>query len=135
VAIQLSTAVRNARLDAIEVTIGTAAVLEIRSGPQPATCATADSGTLIASMALASDWMAAAGAGVKALAGSWTDASANNAATAAHFRIKDTGATVCGMQGSVTITGGGGDITLDAVVITAGQAVTITSFNLTDGNS
>ena len=40
-AVQLSVAVRNARLDAIETNIGTSAVLRIRSGAPPATCATA----------------------------------------------------------------------------------------------
>lgn len=34
---QLSVAVRNARLDAIETTIGTARTLEIRTGAQPVT--------------------------------------------------------------------------------------------------
>lgn len=34
--IQLSTAVRNARLDAIETAIGTAAVVKLRTGAQPA---------------------------------------------------------------------------------------------------
>jgi hypothetical protein len=41
-AVQLSTAVRNARLDVIESTIGTSAVLRIRSGSVPANCAAAD---------------------------------------------------------------------------------------------
>ena len=35
-ALQLSAAVRNARLDAIEATIGTSAVLKIRTGSAPA---------------------------------------------------------------------------------------------------
>jgi len=39
------------------------------------------------------------------------------------------------MQGSVTVTGGGGDLTLDNVSIAAAQAVTITGFTLTDGNA
>lgn len=134
-AIQLSVAVRNARLDVIESTISTSAILEIRSGAQPANCAAADSGTLLASMTLPSDWMGAAAAGAKALAGSWTDASANNAGTAAHFRIKDSGGTTCHMQGSVTATAGGGDIELNNTSITATQAVTITAFTLTDANA
>lgn len=41
--VQLSVAVRNARLDAIETTIGTGAILTIRTGAQPASCATANS--------------------------------------------------------------------------------------------
>ena len=130
-ALQFGTTYRNALLDQFETTTGTAAILEIRSGAAPATCATADSGTLLASMTLPSDWMAAASGGTKALVGSWTDSSANNTGTAAHFRIKDSGGTVCHMQGTVTATGGGGDLTLDNTSIATAQAVTITSFTLT----
>jgi hypothetical protein len=134
-AIQMSVAVRNARLDAIEVTVGTAAILEIRSGSAPADCATADSGTLLASMTLPSDWLAAASSGSKVKAGTWQDASANNAGTAGHYRIKDSGGTTCHLQGTVTATGGGGDMTLDNTSIAAAQSVTITSFSLTDANA
>lgn len=134
-AIQLSVAVRNARLDSIETTVGTGPILEIRTGAQPANCAAADSGTLLASMTLPSDWMAAAASGAKALSGSWNDASANNTGTAAHFRIKDSGGSICHMQGSVTATSGGGDIELNNTSIASGQSVTITAFNLTDGNA
>jgi len=88
-ALQYSTTVNNARLDQIETTIGAAPNLMIYSGSAPANCAAADSGTLLATLALPSDWMAAASAGAKALAGSWTGtASAGSAATPTHFRIK-----------------------------------------------
>lgn len=133
--LQYSVAVRNARLDAVESTIGTSAILEIRSGSAPANCAAADSGTLLASMTLPSDWLAAASSGTKAKSGTWQDASADNAGTAGHFRIKDSGGTTCHAQGTVTATGGGGDLTLDNTSIAAGQAVTISSFTLTAGNA
>lgn len=132
--LQYSVAVRNARLDAVETAVGVSAILEIRTGSPPANCATADSGTLLASMILPSDWMAAASGGTKALAGSWSDPSANNPGIADHFRIKDSGGTVCHMQGTVSATGGGGDMTLDNDNITAGQSVAITSFTLTGSN-
>jgi hypothetical protein len=134
-AVQLSVAVRNARLDAIETNIGTSAVLRIRSGAPPATCATADSGTLLAEMSLPSSWMADAASGSKAISGTWQDLSANAAGTAGHFRIYDSGGTVCGIQGTITATGGGGDMTLDNTSIASGQQVTITSFTLTDANA
>jgi hypothetical protein len=134
-AVQLSTSVRNARLDAIESTVGTSAILTIRTGAQPADCATANSGTVLATLALPSDWLAAAASGSKAKSGTWQDTNADASGTAAHFRIHDSGGTTCHMQGSVTITGGGGDLTLDSVSITSGQSVTITSFSLTDGNA
>lgn len=134
-AVQLSIAVRNARLDAIETSIGTSAVLKIRTGAQPATCATADSGTVLATLNLPSDWMAAASSGSKAKSGTWEDLSADNTGTAAHFRVYASDGTTCGIQGSITATGGGGDMTLDNTSIASGQTVTITSFTLTDANS
>lgn len=133
--VQLSTTVRNARLDAVETAIGTAPILKIRTGAAPANCAAADSGTVLATMTLPSDWMSAASGGVKALSGTWQDAAADAAGTAAHYRIYDSGGTTCHIQGSVTATGGGGDMTLDNTVLAVGQLVTITSYNLTEGNS
>ena len=134
-AVQLSVTVRNARLDAIETAIGASAVLKIRSGSAPANCAAADSGTVLATMSLPSDWMAAASSGSKAKNGTWEETSADAAGTAAHFRIYASDGTTCHLQGTVTATGGGGDLTLDNVSIGLGQAVTITGFTLTDGNA
>ena len=133
-AIQLSTTVRNARLDAIETAIGVSAILKLRTGAAPANCAAADSGTVVATLNLPSDWMNAASGGTKTLLGTWTDASADAAGTAAHFRVYDSGGTTCHIQGTVTITGGGGDMTLDNNVLALGQVVNVTSFTLTDGN-
>lgn len=134
-ALQLSTTVRNAILDVIESTIGVSAVLKIRSGTVPATVATADAGTVLAALTLPSDWLAAASGASKALAGSWTDASADATGTAAHWRIYASDGTTAHMQGTVTATGGGGDLTLDSVSITATQAVTITAFSIAAANS
>jgi len=134
-AVQLSTAVRNARLDAIETTIGTSAVLKIRTGAQPANCAAADTGTVLATLNLPSDYLAAAASGSKSKSGTWEDLSADNTGTAAHWRLYASDGTTCGAQGTVTVTGGGGDLTLDNTSISTGQAVTITSWTFTDGNA
>ena len=134
-AVQLSTTVRNARLDAIETTISTSPILKIRTGTAPATCATADSGTVLATITLPSDWMAAASAGAKAKSGTWQDSSADATGTAAHFRIYDSGGTTCHIQGTVTATGGGGDLTVDNTSFASGQSFTINSFTLTDANA
>jgi len=127
--------VRNARLDAIETAISTSAKLKIRTGAQPADCAAADSGTVLATFDLPADYMAAAGSGAKAKAGTWQETSADAAGTAAHFRLYATDGTTCHLQGSVTATAGGGDLTLDNVVIALAQVVTITAFTLTDANA
>lgn len=134
-AIQLSATARNAALDAIETAIGAAPILQIRSGAMPADPDAADSGTLLASMTLPSDWMAAASAGAKAMSGTWEDTSADATGTAGHYRIKESTGTTCHWQGTVTATGGGGDMTLDNTSIAAGQAVSITSFTITAGGA
>lgn len=132
-AVQLSAAVRNAMLDAIEATIGTSAVLKIRSGTVPATVATADAGDVLATMSLDSDWMAAASSGSKAKAGDWEDLTADDDGTAAHFRIYASDGTTAHLQGTVGTSGA--DLNLDSVSIGVGQSITITSFTLTAGNA
>lgn len=132
--IQFSVAVRNARLDAIETTIGTAPKLQLRTGAPPANCATADSGSLLAEISCPSDFLAAASGGSKAISGTWQVA-ASGAGNIGHFRIKDTSGTTVHMQGTVTATGGGGDMTVDNVNVAISQVCTITTFTLTDGNA
>lgn len=133
-AVKLSVAVRNARLDAIETAIGTAAVLKIRTGAPPTNITDADSGTVLATISCPSDYLAAAASGSKAKSGTWQDSSADATGTAAHFRLYASDGTTQHMQGTVTGTGGGGDMELDNVSIAAAQSVTITTFTLTDGN-
>lgn len=131
---QYSVAVRDAQNDQFESTVGTAAKLQLRSGSAPANCATADSGTLLAELTLPSDWMSASSSGAKAKTGTWSG-TGSNAGTIGHFRIKDSGGTTCHMQGSVTATGGGGDMTVDNTSISVGQTVTVSTFTITRGNA
>lgn len=131
-AIQLGTTLRNARIDAIETTVGTAPKLQLRTGAQPANCAAADTGTLLCELTLPSDWAGAASSGASALAGTWTGtAVATN--TAAHFRLKDSAGTTTHMQGSVGQ--GTGDLSLDNTSIVSGQTINITTWTTTDGNA
>lgn len=135
-AIQLSAEVRNARLDTIESTTGASAILRVYSGSVPASTSTAiTSQTLLAEITLPSDWMAAASGGTKALAGTWSDASVNATGTAAFFRIWNSGGTTAHVQGTVTASGGGGDMIVDSTSFVSGTTFTITSFTLTDGNA
>lgn len=134
-ALQYSVATRNARLDAVETTIGTTPILRIRTGAAPANCAAADTGTVLATLTLPSDWMAAAASGTKSKLGTWEDTSADATGTAAHWRLYDAAGTTCHAQGTVTATGGGGDMTVDSTSFTAGQSFTVTSFTLTGGNA
>jgi len=133
-ALTYSTAIANARLDVVETTIGTSPILRIRTGSMPATVATASAGTVLASCTLPSDWMAAASSRSKAKSGTWEDTSADNTGTAAHFEIVASDGTTVGMRGTVTATGGGGDMTVDNVSFAAAQAFSITSFTITAAN-
>jgi hypothetical protein len=134
-ALQLSTAVRNAMLDQLETTIGsTSLTIEMRTGAPPANAAAADSGTVVATITLPADWLAAAASGAKAIAGGpWTDTVADNTGIIAHFRLKQS--TTCHIQGTVTETGGGGDMIIDNNDVNAGQPVSITAFTLTAGGA
>lgn len=132
--LQYSVTVNNARLDAIETAVGVSAILKIRTGAVPANCAAADSGTVLATVNLPSDWMAAASGASKAKSGTWQDASADATGTAAHFRIYDSGGTVCHLQGTVTVTGGGGDMQVDNVSFATGQSFTVNTFTITAAN-
>ena len=136
--LQYSVNVRNGQLDQVEAVAGASAKLQLRSGSPPASCGAADSGTLLCEMTLPSDWMAAASSGSKSKLGTWsgTGAAAAGSGTAAgHFRIKDSAGTTCHVQGTVTVTGGGGDMTVTNTSIANGQAVTVDSFTLTAGNA
>lgn len=127
-ALQYSTTLRNAFLDAVETTIGTTPILQIRTGAAPADCATADSGTLLASMTLPSDWMAAASGGSKEKSGTWQETSADASGSIGHFRLKDSSGTTTHMQGTAGLSG---DLVTDSSATAATQLVVVNTFTLT----
>lgn len=134
-AIQFSIPVRNARLDALTTVIGASANLIIYSGTQPADCSEAPTGTVLATLKLPSSWMVAAASGSKGKTGTWSDISADNTGEAGYFRIYDSLMSICGMQGSVSESGGDGDMIIDNISIVQGQTVSVSSFTLTEGNA
>lgn len=131
-ALQYSQGVLNARLDAVESTTGTAALLKCYTGSVPATCATAASGTLLASFALPSDWMNAASAGVKTKLGTWSGA-ASAGGTVGYCRITDSAGTTCHIQGTAGI--GTGDFQFDNTVVANTQVITVNTFTITAANT
>jgi hypothetical protein len=133
--LQLSIPVQNARLEAIEAAIGASPILRVFTGSVPANCAAASTGTIVATVNPPADYMTDAAGGVKSMSGTWEDASADAAGTAGYFRLFNAAGTVCGLQGTISATGGGGDMTVDNVVFAAGQNFKITSFTITDGNT
>ena len=127
--IRLNDAAKNAILDSGFDAVFNDGTLEIRSGAQPSAASDAASGTLLASITLPADAFAAASSGAKAKSGTWSDASANAAGTAGWFRMKN-GDDSCRLDGSVTASGNGGDLTLDNTSIASAQAVTINTFSV-----
>jgi hypothetical protein len=132
--LQLSIAARNARLDSIETAVGVSAILQIWSGEIPANCAAAATGTGLFSSRLAPDWAANAANGSKSFNNLPLSGTAIATGTAGYFRIMDSTATTCHMQGTVTESGIGGDMIIDNADILNGQPVNITGFIITDGN-
>ena len=133
--LQLSVGARNAELDALISHLGASARLKIRTGAAPANCAAADSGTVLADITCPATVFNAASGGQITKNGTWQDTSADATGTAAHFRLYKSDGTTVVAQGTVTATGGGGDMTVDSVSFTAGQSFTITAFTITQGNA
>ena len=106
--------------------------LTLFSGAEPANCAASDPSGPLATGTLPNPALAASG-GVASMVGTWT-ATGTASGNAASFRLYDSGA-VCRIQGSVTATGGGGDMTLNNVSIASSQAVSIATFQITMGNA
>jgi hypothetical protein len=132
-ALSFSDALRNARANAITAAVDAgsgAGILEIRTGAKPASPDDAATGTLLASITLADPSFGAAVDGVITLDNTpeLSDASADATGTAAHFRIKTSAGTGV-IDGTVTATGGGGDLTLNTVSLVAAATFTITGTN------
>lgn len=120
-AVTYTTAVKNARMNAVTTAIGATGVLEI---------GTTGMGTVLATIPLANPAAPGASGGVLTFTMPQSDTSADATGTAAAARIRTaTGGTdiVTGLTVGTT----GSDINLDSVSITTGQTVTITSATIT----
>lgn len=130
-----SSTLRNARLDAITAAIdggAGAGLLRIYDGARPATGGAATN--LLAELTLSDPSAAGAAAGVLTLSAVTSDASANATGTATWFRIVTSAGTFV-MDGSVTASGGGGDIELNTTSIVAAATVAVTGGTITEGNA
>lgn len=130
--LKLGATVRNAVLDAIETSIGTAPVIRIYDGAQPANPAAAITGAQLWTETLPSDWMAAASGGTKALSGTWAN-TAGGTGTATHFRIWDSTVTTGHIDGTVGT--GTHDLVVDSAGFSTGVTFTITAFTITAPNA
>lgn len=131
-AIQVSTAVRTGMANAIETAIGTAPKLSLWTGALPANCAAANAGTKLSEITLPSDWVTES-SGVLTKSGTWEDATADATGDAVHYRIHDSAGSTCHLQGTVSATGGGGDLVLAQATagVVSGQKVTVSNWTLT----
>jgi hypothetical protein len=130
-----SVTVRNAYLNALEAAIGTGAILKLRTGAPPTNIADADSGSVVATLTLPSDWMADAGSGVKAKAGTWSATGGEvTGGVCGHFRVYQSNGTTQHIQGTAGETGDTPDLVLDNKTVNAGQTITMNTFSLTAGN-
>lgn len=129
-ATRLAAATANAMADAAAA-LCNAGTIEVRSGAQPANAAAAATGTLLATFTLPNPAYGAATNGVCTLDAD-PDLEVNGAAdgTAGWFRVKTSGAATV-RDGSVTATGGGGQLELSSTTIQTGVPVRITAGTFT----
>lgn len=132
--IRLPLATRNSEANALSAAIdggSGAGVINIRTGTQPASADSAATGTLLASFTLNDPSFGLAASGIATLdvtpAISTTGLAAGDAGW---FRITDsTGATV--VDGSVSLSGGGGDLIMSTLTVSVGLTLQLTSGTIT----
>jgi hypothetical protein len=125
--IQFAQSTAHAMLDAIETDIGASPTLYLRSGAQPRPAP----GPTPERSSRPSPWRRTPSSNAAILGqgdhGALSDTLGRQRGTLGHWRIKTSGGTVK-LQGSITATGGGGDMTVDNTKRRCGQEIDVTSF-------
>ena len=129
--LQFGTTQRSAMADVL-VTAAAGGSVKLFSGSVPANCAAADPAGLLASGTLPSPALTNT-SGTLSKAGTWAF-TGSAAGTVASFRLYTSGA-VCFCQGTVTASGGGGDMTIDNTVIASGQGGTVNTVSVVVGGA
>lgn len=129
-ALRIATTARNAACDAIVDLLDAgsgAGTIDVRVGTQPTTPQDTATGTLLATFTLNDPAFGAAATGAATLdvdpAITTTGLAAGDAGW---FRAKDSNGNAV-LDGSVTATGGGGQLTLNTITVSIGLDLTITS--------
>lgn len=131
-ALSYSTTVRNAMLDAITAAAGASATIKVYTSPRPATGATA-TGTLLVTLTCNATFAPAASGAVLTLnAITSGTAGATGSTTGAWFRLATSGGTFIA-DGDVGNTGA--DLNFGTATISSGQFVSVSSFQITEGNA
>lgn len=132
---KISTAAAKAACDAVVDLLdggAGAAYIEIRTGSQPATVGTAASGTLLGTLTCSDPAFGnatTASPSVATASAITSDTTADATGTAGWFRAYDSAATAI-IDGSITTSGGGGDMILDSTSIIAGGTIALSSWTV-----
>ena len=126
-----STALRNARLDAITSAVGTSGLLRIYDGVRPASGGTATN--LLAQLTFSSVFASPAGSGILTANSIAQESSADATGIATWARITTSGGTFVADLG-VGTAGQGQEVTLNTSNIVSGGVVACTSLIITAGN-
>lgn len=118
-AITVSTSAAQAQGAALATAIGANSTIAIYSGTKPTSPETAAAGTLLCTIPVSGSY--ASSSGVLTAADPATVSPAASG-TAGWFRIASSGGTAI-LDGTVSATGGGGDMTLGTTTITTGTSV------------
>ena len=122
---EITIAARNAAGTALTDLVNTGSI-QIRTGASPGVDSAA-TGTLLATLPLSASAFGTWAAGSATANAITQDASADATGTAGYFRALSSGAAAV-IDGTITVTGGGGDLELNSVSIVAAATVDITSW-------
>jgi len=117
---QMGELMRNARANALRSTPGTNPHFHAYTGSPPATCADTATGTEMYNFSLYTSWLNYASGGATGLTGSVTG-HAIAAGDLGYWRLTNSPGTVCHLQGTFSLSGGGGDIIVDDLTRAVGQ--------------
>ena len=135
---EIAVAVANSMVEEISAAldVGTGAIIDIFTGAQPATCETADSGTLLGTLLCSATSFGAASGGVITAAAITSETNAPAGGTAAHFRAYPTATSqieankgACLVQGTVGTSGT--DMILDNTTIVTAGTIACTAWTIT----
>lgn len=131
--LRYSAALKNAQQNAITTAVGASCLIDIMSGTQPANPDTAVTSQVILATLTGNATFAPAAAGgvltLNSITGGTGTAGAGAGTTATWFRLKTSGATAH-IDGTVGISGA--DLNLNNTSIATGQAVSVTSWTITN---
>ncbi len=127
--LQFDTGLRNGMLNQITSSVGTSARFRVYSGTVPTNCAAGiGAATLLVDLPCTAAFAAAAASGVLT-ANAITQTNAVAGGTASFFRIYDSAATTCYVQGLVGTSGS--DLNLNTTTIASGGPLQMTGLTIT----